>query len=536
MNSFGKLVAAMMAIVVLFIVPQIYFSQKIDSSVQLTVDNTVTKFVDDVRASGFVTVSDYEQFIRDLDSTGQVFDIRIDHLHTVYDAVYEVSGDFHWYQEPQYTPAAHLDPDTIVGGLNDDGVGYTVEVGPANSDTNVRVQAEYSERGASGTHRHTDDCYDGHRHSSSCYTQHTHTNSCYSYEDEICGSTYDFTYSYNDSILCPGCGSAVLRNVHRYVCNRCRNVVLRYEWVCDCGRSENTKNDPIGTCTEVVGTIGELVCDKVEGLNLSCGQAEDTTPVCNRIVRDVALLRPNQTVVLGAQVISVIEVTYLDGSTSAEIATANRGSTSLGTFEVTFTWTGYNTATTTTQYSRTGTVTITESVNRCNICSNTFSGTSCPHCTRCSVCQKHYLRSQGSCPWHTTCGVCGSLYQAGAVSCPYCSTCVICNMNYDGKGTCPWHVVCGTCGNWYYRASPSGCPYCVSSGYVWTGETTDFQTLFTEDDVLEELYTGSGAYAMEKGDQFTVTVTQKTESMFDRFNLLGGVTTKRFEYGGRVRE
>ena len=75
----GKFWAFVFGVMVLFVGTVTLFAQKQDTIVQNYVDSATEEFVDISRATGQISREQYEQMIRKLDATGNVYDVEITH-------------------------------------------------------------------------------------------------------------------------------------------------------------------------------------------------------------------------------------------------------------------------------------------------------------------------------------------------------------------------------------------------------------------------------------------------------------------------
>lgn len=91
MNAFSKMVSVILAILVLFVAPIIYFTQQQDKIVANFVDSQTAKFVSTIRNTGVITADQYDNFIETLDSTNNVYDIEITHSSLVVNPEYTTS-------------------------------------------------------------------------------------------------------------------------------------------------------------------------------------------------------------------------------------------------------------------------------------------------------------------------------------------------------------------------------------------------------------------------------------------------------------
>lgn len=81
MDSFSKIIAIFLAVILLFISPLLYMAQKQDSISQLYVLSETSKFIDSIKNSGYVSQNMYEDFIKKIDSTGNLYEIELTHCH-----------------------------------------------------------------------------------------------------------------------------------------------------------------------------------------------------------------------------------------------------------------------------------------------------------------------------------------------------------------------------------------------------------------------------------------------------------------------
>ena len=66
------------AAVLMFIFPLITMSDRTDDISQLTVEIATTEFVDDIRQSGKITADRYGQFIQNIGSTGNTYNVQME--------------------------------------------------------------------------------------------------------------------------------------------------------------------------------------------------------------------------------------------------------------------------------------------------------------------------------------------------------------------------------------------------------------------------------------------------------------------------
>lgn len=101
MDSFGKIIEIMVAAVLLFLLPIYYLSLQQDAVCQSQVRTTTAYFVDSVRNQGYMTRNMYELFLRELDNTGQVYNVELTYYKKI-----EVQNEEEGYEthyEASYT-------------------------------------------------------------------------------------------------------------------------------------------------------------------------------------------------------------------------------------------------------------------------------------------------------------------------------------------------------------------------------------------------------------------------------------------------
>lgn len=92
-NSISKWFAALLALLLLYVVPAGELSRRQDDLSRLVVYQSVTKFVDGVRTKGYITPTMYNDFIQELAATGNEYDVQMEHQHKKYHPVYADPAD-----------------------------------------------------------------------------------------------------------------------------------------------------------------------------------------------------------------------------------------------------------------------------------------------------------------------------------------------------------------------------------------------------------------------------------------------------------
>jgi hypothetical protein len=76
-DSIITIVAIFLAAILMFIFPLMSLSERSDDIAHLSVQTTTAEFVDNIRATGKLTLDDYDKFLNTLTATGNSFDVDI---------------------------------------------------------------------------------------------------------------------------------------------------------------------------------------------------------------------------------------------------------------------------------------------------------------------------------------------------------------------------------------------------------------------------------------------------------------------------
>ena len=77
-DTFITVVAIILAAVLVFVVPLVVTSQRVDDVSQLDVETLTSNFVDEIRLTGKLTRDDYDKFLENLTATGNTYDINME--------------------------------------------------------------------------------------------------------------------------------------------------------------------------------------------------------------------------------------------------------------------------------------------------------------------------------------------------------------------------------------------------------------------------------------------------------------------------
>ena len=78
-DSFITIVAFFLVAILLFVVPVITMSNRVDDVVQLDVETITSDFVNQIQTKGIISYEGYDSFIQELDSTGNTYDVTMEY-------------------------------------------------------------------------------------------------------------------------------------------------------------------------------------------------------------------------------------------------------------------------------------------------------------------------------------------------------------------------------------------------------------------------------------------------------------------------
>jgi len=89
----GKIVAILLAVLLLFVAPILMVFESQDETSRIYVLSETSKFVDSVRNLGYITPTLYEDYLRKLVNTNNLYEIEMEHYHMRHDPVYSDPAD-----------------------------------------------------------------------------------------------------------------------------------------------------------------------------------------------------------------------------------------------------------------------------------------------------------------------------------------------------------------------------------------------------------------------------------------------------------
>ena len=87
-NSLSKWFAALLAVILLYLVPAAESARRQDDLSRFIVYQSLTKFVDSVRTKGYISPMMYEEFVRSIETTGNMYEVQMEHQHKKYHPYY----------------------------------------------------------------------------------------------------------------------------------------------------------------------------------------------------------------------------------------------------------------------------------------------------------------------------------------------------------------------------------------------------------------------------------------------------------------
>ena len=401
MDTFGKIVAAILLVFMIFIHPLQYLFESQESVKFSFVEAHGKEFVDHVCSTGEITREQYEQLKADLSNTGNRYKIDMEHTHAVtgMDVSEEkiedsksprvVSTLATLTAEQSYRES--IETSSITSNIASNAIINTASNATSNatinaasnatsnatsnvisniaSDTISNATSNITSNIASNaiinttSHVHTDACYYGTKHVHSgdrfsgtgCYaggTVHRGGEICYSVEYEN-GSLQTYV---DGSSSCGSCGSTLTFYLYYGSCKTCGKTGLIYSnyW---CSRTWCSRYNPgysVETLFEKIrtGSFGLQENHRTPTYyDLNCGKSVDSyydtngnpsNPLCGSIVTGISPNVTTQTIKAGESINTSATVSFRNGSTAQVNCSTNFNNTIVGNNRTaTLTYYGY---------------------------------------------------------------------------------------------------------------------------------------------------------------------------------------------------
>ncbi|MNO55033.1 hypothetical protein D3C76_455170 [compost metagenome] len=142
-NALSKITAALLAVILLFLYPAMQTAQRQEDMNTLYAYNALVQFTDAIRNKGYLSPVMYEEFARQIETTGVMYDIQLEHQRKKYHPEYEdpaneatFKGDFTVVYDSYYSSEILkvLYPDHLFTGSN-----------PASDPSSRRYKFEFGD-------------------------------------------------------------------------------------------------------------------------------------------------------------------------------------------------------------------------------------------------------------------------------------------------------------------------------------------------------------------------------------------------------
>lgn len=90
---FSDSIAIVIVLVGLFVLPMVFLAERQDTITQSLVYTKTVNFVQEVQEQGYISQEMYNDFTRELDNTGLIFNIEMEHVHDVISPVFSDDGE-----------------------------------------------------------------------------------------------------------------------------------------------------------------------------------------------------------------------------------------------------------------------------------------------------------------------------------------------------------------------------------------------------------------------------------------------------------
>lgn len=273
----------------------------------------------------------------------------------------------------------------------------------------------------------------------------------------------------------------------------------------------------------------------------TCGQVENATLSCGQIVESIVPTHPTQTIYLGEPMITTAIVTYRDGSTKTVVCSTTASSDSVAKDqEVELTYVNSLAVKNTCKINL-------NVISRNKTCihghiynlNNDGTDPGCPYCKNWLLSLSVLIPSSSKLTMYRYAGNSLELEGVGLLAVyldghteqvfngyidnldtDYVG---IQNVTISYKGLTTTLQVsilrnqkqCGVCGlyyNLYMDDTDPGCPFCKAKVPIFTGNVMTYCRNTYDDEIITELYEGTGTYYFRRGDVFRVKVSSRNKS------------------------
>lgn len=643
-NNFEKIIDILIAIIIFFVFPLMYFSQRQETIIQQVISDTTNKFVDNVNSHGVLTKDMYDDYLTRLDDTNVVCNIKLEHsklalepeyrLRTAAEIINEQNNAYTGTNTYHYYPVSTSLP-VVIDPIDNSGL-------VMNTETNESILAKAVRTSANPSHVHTEDCYEN-------GNKYIFTNDCGGTIEWAGGRGYNATtdlsnmeYILYDLYHCTKDNTYfyhVYFTAYPTSSTGYLNIPLSYQWYIPVPATDNgqianaidngaikTKGSgiiqtpsggyggyPIINPTEVMNYFTNYLVSQgitvipfgntpyasylhwvhgirfwtesslnltydYNGTDANGGGAYETftvphytmnaaTTICDQVITAITPTNPIQTVYVGEPLITTAYATYMDGSKGVVLCTADLDTSSpVKDKIVTLSYVNLKNQTLTCTMQ----VTVIPKTKICinghiyNL-NNDGSDPGCPYCRAWLKNLVVFNPAGGTLTIYR-----GTTLKENSVilfatyfdgHTEYVETGYSDNLDkyyigtqdvtisYKGKNVNLMVITkrnimqCPVCNHWYELypdGTDPGCPYCKARTPIFTGNLLKYYANIYSDEILKEIYEGSGSYSFKAGDYFSVNVSNRNETLGTK--ILGLIlrdvpkTSIHVEYGGIVRE
>lgn len=354
MDSLSRGITIILVGVLLFILPLQYINDNYEFIAHKYTSEKTSEFTDSIRQQGYLTSEMYGNYVNELNATGELYNIEIEVASTVVGSEKSFSSENKgiMINQKEDTKAKAI----FLGGNERN----TSDKSDLNLSSNINKLLPLA------THSHTDACYNGTKHSHTgssssgggCYgavsseqvwVSHSHSSSCYISKNVSCKGSITWSSAGSGYYYCEYCKKNVLVTAYQGSCNSCGG------W----GGTTDARSCPHGSspssypCSRTT-TEKELVCTLGSGYwstsyyySINCGKTVGNyyngstlvNPNCANVVLSISPTKLNQTVILGENIVTTANATYLDGHTGTVVCN-NNYKKEIGTQTVTLSYTG----------------------------------------------------------------------------------------------------------------------------------------------------------------------------------------------------
>lgn len=284
MDTYGRLIAIVIAVILVTFFPLQYLAQNQKSVIDNHVQYETKKFADEIRLKGYISIDMYNNYLDKLAATNQLYDIEMVHSKDTesFDTGYNSTNTYEDTNKIRNTSYKAEKKNSLIIGL-----AHTKEKPNIGAETLSYIKSNNSENEITS------------------FATHTHTDACYG---TCTGLDYNGDGKFDDSDCSTKIWSTYLGQRTDYICRGCNKVVHSI--------------DTGDRGTEIKYYTHDLIL------------------LCDKVVTSIVPTNANQTIKKGQSIINTVVATYLDGHTGTINCSYDFNTNQLGTFDVTLVYSG----------------------------------------------------------------------------------------------------------------------------------------------------------------------------------------------------